>query len=70
VNPAVSGLRVPKLAALWTPSLQKVERPEEMALGVESLEQRQRSTARERLALLLSQVEAGTRESVNSDPLV
>jgi replication initiation protein RepC len=49
-------------------ALRKVERPEEMAFGVESLERRQRS-ARERLESLLSEVESDTRESVNSDPL-
>jgi replication initiation protein RepC len=49
-------------------ALRKVERPEEMALGVEGLERRQRS-ARERLELLLSKVESEARESVNSDPL-
>jgi replication initiation protein RepC len=49
-------------------ALRKVERPEEMTLGVESLERRQRS-ARERLELLLSQVESDARESVISDPL-
>jgi replication initiation protein RepC len=51
-----------------TVALRKIERPEEMALGVESLERRQRS-ARERLELLLSRVESDTRESVDSDPL-
>jgi replication initiation protein RepC len=49
-------------------ALRKVDRPEEMTLGVESLERRQRS-ARERLESLLSKVESDTRESVNSDPL-
>jgi replication initiation protein RepC len=49
-------------------ALRRVERPEEMALGVESLERRQRS-ARERLESLLSLVESGSRESVDSDPL-
>jgi replication initiation protein RepC len=39
-----------------------------MTLGVESLERRQRS-ARERLELLLSQVESDARESVNFDPM-
>jgi len=51
-----------------TRALRKVERPEEMALGVESLERRQRS-ARERLELLLSQIESDARESVIPDPL-
>jgi replication initiation protein RepC len=49
-------------------ALRKVERPEEMVLGVESLERRQRS-ARERLESLLSKAESEARESVNSDPL-
>jgi replication initiation protein RepC len=49
-------------------ALRKVERPEEMTLGVESLERRQRS-ARERLELLLSKVESEARESVIPDPL-
>jgi replication initiation protein RepC len=48
--------------------LRKVERPEEMGLGVESLERRQGS-ARERLESLLEKVESEARESVNSDPL-
>lgn len=47
--------------------LRKVERIEEMALGVESLERRQR-TGRERLEMLLSLVTAGVPETVNSDP--
>jgi replication initiation protein RepC len=49
-------------------ALRKVERPEEMTLGVESLERRQRS-ARERLELLLSRVESDARESVILSPL-
>jgi replication initiation protein RepC len=49
-------------------ALRKVERPEEMALGVQSLERRQRS-ARERLESLLSKIESEARDSVNSDPL-
>jgi replication initiation protein RepC len=47
-------------------ALRKVE-PEEMALGVESLERRQRS-ARERLELLLSKLESEARESVFPSP--
>jgi replication initiation protein RepC len=49
-------------------ALRKVERPEEMTLGVESLERRQRS-ARERLESLLSQVESGAQETVILSPL-
>jgi len=49
-------------------ALKKVERPDEMALGVESLERRQRS-ARERLENLLSQATAGALEPVDSAPL-
>jgi len=49
-------------------ALKKVGRPEEMALGVESLERRQRS-ARERLEILLSQTTEGTPEAVDSTPL-
>jgi len=49
-------------------ALKQVERPEEMALGVESLERRQRS-ARERLENLLSQATAGALETVDSAPL-
>ena len=48
-------------------ALRRVERPEEMALGVESLERRQRA-ARERLESLLSAVTAGPSEAVDSDP--
>jgi replication initiation protein RepC len=48
-------------------ALRQVERPEEMALGVESLERRQRA-ARERLEILLSAVTAGPSEAVDSDP--
>jgi replication initiation protein RepC len=49
-------------------ALRKVERPEEMTLGVASLERRQRS-AWERLELLLSKAESEAHESMNSDPL-
>ena len=49
-------------------ALKRVERPEEMALGVESLERRQRA-ARERLENLLSQAMEGARETVDSAPL-
>ena len=49
-------------------ALKKVERPEEMALGVESLERRQRG-ARERLESLLSEAKTGPAETVDSDPL-
>lgn len=49
-------------------ALSKVETPAEMALGVESLERRQRA-ARERLENLLSAVTAGSSEAVDSDPL-
>ena len=49
-------------------ALRKVERPEEMTLGVESLERRQR-VARERLESLLSKVESEARESVIPNPL-
>ena len=49
-------------------ALRKVERPEEMALGVASLERRQVS-ARERLEFLLAEVAAKASESVNPDPL-
>ena len=49
-------------------ALRKVERPEEMTLGVESLERRQRS-GRERLELLLSKVESEAQESVIPSPL-
>jgi replication initiation protein RepC len=49
-------------------ALRKVERPDEMTLGVEGLERRQRS-ARERLELLLSKVESDARESVIPSPL-
>ena len=51
-----------------TRALRTVERPEEMALGVESLERRQRS-ARERLENLLCRVAAEAPEAVDSDPL-
>ena len=49
-------------------ALRKVERPEEMALGVENLERRQR-TARERLESLLSAMAPAASEAVNSDPM-
>ena len=48
-------------------ALRQVERPEEMALGVESLERRQRA-ARERLENLLSAATTGASEAVDSDP--
>ena len=48
-------------------ALKQVERPEEMALGVESLERRQRE-ARERLENLLAVPMAGPAEAVDSDP--
>ncbi len=48
-------------------ALRGVERPEEMVLGVESLERRQRA-ARERLEILLSAVITGPSEAVDSDP--
>jgi replication initiation protein RepC len=51
-----------------TLALRKIERPEEMDLGVISLERRQVS-ARERLEELLAQVAAEASESVNPDPL-
>ena len=51
-----------------TLALRKIERPEEMALGVESLERRQHS-ARERLELLLAEAAPKAPESVNQDPL-
>jgi len=49
-------------------ALRNVEQPEEMTLGVEGLERRQRS-ARECLESLLSKVESDARESVIPDPL-
>jgi len=49
-------------------ALKKVERPEEMALGVESLERRQR-LARERLENLLSQAMDDAPGAVDSAPL-
>jgi replication initiation protein RepC len=48
-------------------SLRRVERPAEMALGVENLERRQRS-ARERLEARLSTVTVGPSGAVDSDP--
>ena len=53
---------------LLAKALRKVERPEEMALGVGSLERRQRA-ARERLEILLSDAERGASETVDSNPL-
>lgn len=50
-----------------TKALRKVERSDEMALGVESLERRQRS-AREHLENLLSAVTPDVSEAVNSNP--
>jgi replication initiation protein RepC len=49
-------------------ALKRVERPAEMALGVESLERRQRE-AREHLENLLAVPTAGPAEAVDSDPL-
>jgi replication initiation protein RepC len=49
-------------------ALRKIERPEEMAVGVTSLERRQIS-ARERLEFLLAEVAVKASESVNPDPL-
>ena len=49
-------------------ALRKVERPEEMALGVESLERRQRA-ALERLENLLATLAHGVSGTVDSDPL-
>jgi replication initiation protein RepC len=51
-----------------TVALRKIERLEEMTLGVESLERRQRSV-RERLEFLLSTIESGSQDSVNPNPL-
>jgi replication initiation protein RepC len=48
-------------------ALRRVERPEEMVLGVESLERRQRA-ARERLETLLLASTTGSAEAVDSDP--
>ena len=48
-------------------ALRKVEMPDEIALGVESLERRQRQ-ARERLENLLAVLPANGSEAVNSDP--
>ena len=48
-------------------ALKTIERIEEMALGVESLERRQRA-GRERLEMLLSTATAGLSETVVSDP--
>ena len=49
-------------------ALKKVERPEEMALGVDNLERRQLA-ARERLENLLSLAAPVASEAVDSDPL-
>ena len=51
-----------------TRALRTVERPDEVALGVDSLERRQR-LARERLENLLSEVTAGPSRGVDSGPL-
>ena len=51
-----------------TQALRKIERPEEMAIGVASLERRQ-VTARERLESLLAEAASKASESVNPDPL-
>jgi replication initiation protein RepC len=51
-----------------TQALKRVELPEEMTVGVESLERRQRS-ARERLEKLLISAAAVPSEVVDSDPL-
>ncbi len=51
-----------------TQALRKVETPEEMALGVASLERRQNS-ARERLEMLLADVAVKAPEAVNPAPL-
>jgi len=51
-----------------TKALRRVERPAEMALGVETLERRQRS-AREWLENLLAEVTSRASEHVNPDPL-
>jgi len=48
-------------------ALRKVETPEEMALGVESLERRQRA-AREALEILLAKAMPSTAEAVDSGP--
>jgi replication initiation protein RepC len=50
-----------------TQALRMVESPEEMALGVESLERRQRQ-ARERLETLLAVMTSQASEGVNPDP--
>jgi replication initiation protein RepC len=49
-------------------ALKTIERPEEVALGVDNLERRQRS-ARERLENLLASVTIPASEPVNPDPL-
>ncbi len=51
-----------------TRALRTIERSEEMALGAESLERRQR-LARERLEFLLSSAAGGTPEAADSIPL-
>jgi replication initiation protein RepC len=50
-----------------TQALRRVERPEELAIGVESLERRQRQ-ARERLEMLLAAMAPEVSGSVDSDP--
>jgi replication initiation protein RepC len=50
-----------------TRSLKSIERLEEMALGVESLERRQRE-AREKLEMRLAELMPASSEAVNSDP--
>jgi replication initiation protein RepC len=50
-----------------TKALRRVETPEEMALGVQSLERRQRA-ARERLENLLAAAPSTVSEAVDSDP--
>ncbi|MFL5281077.1 MAG: plasmid replication protein RepC [Rhodopila sp.] len=49
-------------------ALRRVERPEDMMLGVEGLERRQRE-ARERLEMWLAEREQDVRKTVNPDPL-
>lgn len=49
-------------------ALRRVERPDEMTLGVESLERRQRE-ARERLEKRLAELGQDVRKAVNPDPL-
>ena len=61
-------LRLQRDAQDLTRALRTVERPEAMALGVESLERRQR-LARERLENLLAEVSGKAAGAVNPDPL-